>query len=117
MKVTKRLKDQLNVGQVLNNPSRGTSEIMSIDENKIVYKRGNSNISLRFEDIEDVVTKFSGQICSTSDMKLFRPKVFSSKHNGHSCNCTFCFMILQEINYTEKIFGRGRRGDPYYILL
>ncbi|MCH4887924.1 hypothetical protein EZV73_10085 [Acidaminobacter sp. JC074] len=117
MSITMKLKDQLKVGQVLNNPLRGTSEIMSVDDTKVVYKRGNSNITLKFEDIEDVVIKFSGGVCSTSQMKLYKPQAFSSKHNGHSCNCTFCFMVLKEIGHIDQIHGGGRRSNPYYVIL
>jgi hypothetical protein len=49
-------------------------------------------------------------------LKKFRPTVFDSSQNGHSCNCTFLFIIFSKLNLLEgNIEGRGVRGDPFYV--
>jgi hypothetical protein len=69
-------------GQAFDNPVRGTSIIMRKDSNSISYQRGRSIIKISTADIADAYDRFSGEECSTIDLKEWRPQVFASK--GHS---------------------------------
>jgi len=104
-------------GMIFENPQRGVSTILSIDENKIVYVRGSSRIPLPISDIRDALNKFQDNV-STNDLREFRPSVFDSTRSGHSCNTTFLFTLLETLDFTKSgICGKGVRGNPYYIEL
>jgi hypothetical protein len=34
---------------------------------------------------------------------------------GHSCNCTFLFLVLKEIGLCGEIKGAGKAGNPFYV--
>lgn len=103
-------------GMTYPNPQKGTSRIASITRERIVYIRGSSRITLRIEDIHGVYEQYKGKKCSSNDLKNFEPKVFDSNQNGHSCNCTFLFTVLNEIGLTENgIEGQGKPYKPFYI--
>ena len=111
-----KIKEHLSVGKQLNNPGGGISTISKIDNEKISYIRGKSAITLYYKDIENVYLEYAGGTCTASDLKLFNPKVFDSKNGGHSCNCTFIFMVFEELQLLQgSINGLGVRGNPYYI--
>lgn len=98
------------------NPGGGSSIVMSINQERIVYKRGNSKISYKILDVLESYEYYKGEICSASDLKEFKPSVYDSTLGGHSCNCTFLFLLLDEIGLVENgIRGRGVRGDPFYV--
>lgn len=101
---------------IFENPRSGTSTITKITPEKIVYTRGSSRITLNIADIICAYQKFAGENCSSVDLRKYKPKVFDSKQNGHSCNCTFLFTILNEIGLTEGgIQGEGKAYKPYYV--
>lgn len=104
-------------GMKFDNPQKGTSTIIFVSENQIKYKRGKSTIKIKMKDIIEVHEKFSGTKCTSNDLKTFRKEVFSSKDNGHSCNCTFFFILLNYLGFASNIEGRGVRGNPYYVNL
>jgi hypothetical protein len=58
------LYQKINVGKTLDNPGGGTSKIVFMDNNKIVYKRGKSKISIKINDIFEVYEKNKENICS-----------------------------------------------------
>jgi hypothetical protein len=107
---------KINVGKILDNPGGGTSKIVFMDNNKIVYRRGKSKISIKINDIFEVYEKNKGNICSNK-LKEDKPYIFDSKTNGHSCNCTFIFMIFKEMGVVNKIEGAGVRGNPFYVII
>ncbi len=116
IELTDRILTAINQGMVYQNPQKGTSRIASISPEKIVYIRGNSRISLNIEVIHSVYQQYKGKKCSSNDLKIYEPKVFDSKQNGHSCNCTFLFTVLNEIGLTENgIEGEGKPYKPFYI--
>jgi hypothetical protein len=102
------------VGKILFNPGGGTSEIVFIDNNKIVYERGKSKISIKINDIFGVYEKNNGNVFSNK-LKEEKPNIFDSRANGHSCNCTFVFMVFKEMGVVNKIEGAGVRGNPFYV--
>jgi hypothetical protein len=105
-------------GKIYNNPGGGTSEIVSIaDSNEITYKRKNSLISINIYEIYGVYKLFYGKKCSSSDLKKYKPHIFDSNARpaGHSCNCTFLFMVLEELNLVNKIYGEGVKGNPFFV--
>ncbi|QXM05185.1 hypothetical protein [Crassaminicella indica] len=110
------LKKNLEREKEFENPGGGISTIKSITEKSIVYMRGNSRFYLNFSDIEQAYSYFKGKICTTNDLKEYKPQIFDSKHKGHSCNCTFFFLLLKHLDLIEgDIQGSGRRGNPFYI--
>lgn len=82
------IQENVKVGMVFDNPGGGTSEIVSISNERIVYKRGNSRLYLKIQDFVDIYEKFAGIKCTTNDIKAFNPKVFCSGGNGYGCHCT-----------------------------
>lgn len=110
------IQDNVKVGMVFDNPGGGTSEIVSISNERIVYKRGNSKLYLKIQDFADVYEKFASMKCTTNDIKAFNPKVFCSGGNGHGCHCTFIFIILDYLQLLKNgICGNGKVGDPFYV--
>jgi len=109
--------DKLPVGTVLNNPSKGTSVVKSYTEKNIYYVRGISTISVGYSELYDAYRHFKGKVVSASDLKRYNPHVFDSqgKQPGHSCNCTFLFLILGELGLIDGVHGQGVRGNPYYV--
>lgn len=110
------IQNNVKPGMVFDNPGRGTSEIVSVLNERIVYKRGNSRLYLKLQDFADVYEKFAGKKCTTNDIKAFNPQVFCSGGNGHGCHCTFIFIILDYLQLLKNgICGSGIAGDPFYI--
>lgn len=111
-----KILSSVQVGMVFQNPRRGTSEIVKISAEMIVYKRGKSRFYLRLDDIADVYAQFSGKKCTTNDLKDYNPQVFRSGGKGHGCHTTFIFMLLDYLGLTKHgICGRGVAGDPFYV--
>lgn len=106
-------------GQRFENPGGGDSLIHSIDDARIVYIRGKSKISLKLDDVVAVTDHFPKTKLTNNQLKEFCPKVFDSNARpaGHSCNCTLLFRVLQSIGRASEIFGKGIRGNPFYIEL
>jgi len=105
-------------GLKLDNPGGGISEIISINENRICYKRGNSKIFVTLEDLHDAIEANKiKKIITSSDLKRYSPQVFDSTKGGHSCNCTFLFQVLKKMGIIDKIEGEGKRGNPFFSTL
>jgi hypothetical protein len=104
-------------GKIFNNPGGGTSEIISVDKNNITYKRNNSNITISINEIYSVYNSFYGKKCSSNDLKEYTPHIFDShaRPAGHSCNCTFVFLLFKEMGIVEKIEGEGKKGNQFYV--
>jgi hypothetical protein len=110
------VKTQIIEEAVFTNPGGGTSTISKVKPDRIVYKRGNSRMTMHLSDLHNVYTEF-GSIdkLTSTDLKLYKPEVFDSKGNGHSCNCTFTFMVLNKLGLSTEIFGKGVRGNPFFV--
>ncbi len=109
-----KMRAALPIGKKLDNPGGGTSEIQSFTHSHIVYKRGNSKIRVSLRDLFAVYEMYAGKTVSSSDLHKYAPQVFDSKQSGHSCNCTFFFMALEEMGIINGIRGNGKRGDPFW---
>jgi hypothetical protein len=110
------IQDKVKVGMVFDNPGRGTSQIVSISNERIVYKRGKSRFYLMLQDFATVYEKFEGSKCTTNNIKGFNPEVFRSGGKGHGCHCTFIFIILDYLQLLKNgICGNGVVGDPFYV--
>ena len=105
------LKKSIHVGDVFNNPKRGTSEIKSIS-GQVCYIRGSSSIYLAINDMYTAYIHFAGQDCSSNDLKAFMPAVYDSQANpaGHGCNCTFLFRALEKMGLADSIEWAGVNG-------
>jgi hypothetical protein len=105
------------VGTVLNNPGGGTSTIKSIAPNTICYVRGKSSISVDLQKLFNAYVYFKGKQVTCTDLKKYMPSVFNSKviQPGHSCNCTFLFLLLEKIGIVQAINGLGKSCNPFYI--
>jgi len=114
-----RMHTSIPVETVLKNPGGGTSIILSYPSDGVRYKRGNSTIHVSLRDLFDGYTRVKTGQLSSNDLKQANPPVFDSQARpaGHSCNCTFLFMALQKMGIVSQIYGRGVRGDPFYVVL
>ena len=104
-------------GLVMKNPGLGTSTVIWSDEERICYKRGQARLYVSLRDLYLGYSSHVGRKMSTNDLKSLAPAVFDSKLNGHNCNCTFLFLVLQTMGLTEKIQGTGRTENPFWVFL
>jgi len=123
------LHTKIKMGKVFNNlrkrrNSKNTSEIISIDDNSIVYKRESDKnpkkIPIKIKIIYDVYKRlyegYWGDKCSSNDLRKYKPEVFVSIGSGHGCNCTFVFLVLKELGFV-MIEGEGVSKNPFYIIM
>jgi hypothetical protein len=107
-------KTVLQSGRIFDNPGGGTSTVISVTGNgNICYRRRKSKIYVKAVDLYGAYIEFNGKRCITNDLKEFNPGVFDLA--GHSCNCTFFFLLLKEMGLCGDILGRGRRDSPFYV--
>jgi hypothetical protein len=113
-----KIKGVVAEGSELDNPGRGVSTIVSIGQDKLSYRRKNSRIYLPYGAAIDAISKHKGDTLTSNDLKTLNPSVFDSSRNGHSCNCTLLFCLLEKMGLTDGgIKGSGRRGSPFYVTL
>ena len=110
-----KIKVAIQPRNIFDNPGRGTSTVTALSDRGISYVRGRSVIYFSFQDIFDAFEYFKGSRVSSNDLKSYRRIVFDSKANGHSCNCTFLFMVLKKMGIASEIGGRGVKGSPYFV--
>jgi len=113
----RRVTTALPVGTELPNPGGGTSTIVSYTARNVTYRRGQSNISVALEDLYRAYQTFRGTTLTSPQLKSYQPRVFDSTQSGHSCNCTFLFLILQAIGVVDRITGLGQRGHPFQVVI
>jgi hypothetical protein len=109
------LKTRITKGLVLKNPGKGTSEITDISDEGISYKRGEFKIFFSCQDFFDALSHFNWGKVTSTDLRSYNPSVFNSKAGGHSCNCTFFFMILYYLGLSSEIRGGGVKGNPFFV--
>jgi len=104
-------------GTVFSNPGGGTSEVLSVSDEAVSYRRGKSKINVSLRDLFDAYWVYRGHSVTSTDLKSFRPAVFDSqsKPAGHSCNCTFLFLLLLQFGVVSDIQGNGVKGCPYVV--
>jgi len=114
-----KIRTSIPIGTILDNPGGGTSTILSCSSEAMSYRRRNSTIYVSLRDLFDGYVRFKGGSMSSNDLKVINPSVFDSNARpaGHSCNCTFLFMVLQKIGVVTHIQGHGVRGDPFFVVL
>ena len=113
-----KVQEVIKEGNIFENLGKGTSQIYKIDDEKIIFIRGKSKITFFRNYLESVYKEYHGQMVTTTKLKEFLPEGFSSKHKGHDCNCTFLFVVLNEIGFVKDGFhGKGVKGNPFYINL
>ena len=115
----KQIESSTPEGTILENPGGGTSEIIRVTNTKISYKRGSSTIKVSFDDLHTAYVRFTGRTVTSSELKKFAPNIFDStaRPAGHSCNCTFLFLLLSRIHAGGKIQGAGIRGNPFALAI
>lgn len=112
------VKQRIKVGQVFANPGGGTSEVVSITDTGIYFKRRNSKMLLKFEDMENTYNTFRGKKITTKELKEFNAKCFDSSKGGHSCNCTFLFSVLKMCDLIKgDISGEGKVNSLFSVEL
>ena len=114
-----RMRTTIPVDTSFENPGGGTSIILSYTEDNVRYKRGSSTISISFRDLFDGYAGAKSGRISTKDLRKANPSVFDpqARPAGHSCNCTFLFMVLLRLGLVTEIHGHGVRGDPFFVIL
>lgn len=52
---------------------------------------------------------------TSRDLRDYAPQLFdsSARPAGHSCNCTFLFMVLTKLVLTDGIRGEGKAYRPF----
>lgn len=101
----------INVGDVLPNPSSGTSTITKIDDKGVRYRRGKSVILLKWDIFHGAYRQFSGKLVDTGDLEGYHSSFSRSKHY---CNCTFAFMLLERAGLADRAVKRGRRFSAHF---
>lgn len=111
------LQSAVPVGTILQNPGGGTSEVVCISDEVITYRRGNTNMKVSLQNLFDAYWNFRGRAMSSTELRKFRPFVFdfSAGPAGHSCNCTFLFLVLQRLGIVNAIEGKGISGNPFFV--
>ena len=101
----------LRIGEVFENPRKGTSTISAITETQIVYIRGGSQLRLPIDVAVSVINDFKGKHCTSNDLRSYH-KAFAT----HGCNCTFLFRIVEKLDLIEGgIKGTGTAGSPFEV--
>lgn len=114
----KIIRKEIIIDMLFENPGGGTSRVIDITSSDfIVYQRKASKIRVNIIELYKVYTYYKGKNVSSSDLKSFKPNIFSTKENGHDCNCSLIFLILNKIGLASEILGRGKRGDPFYVFI
>ena len=110
----KRMVANLPPGTILHNLRGGTTTIKDYSAGKVSYVRGRSTIRIAINDLFSAYSRFRGARVRSRDLKLYAPMVFdsSARPAGHSCNCTFLFMVLRQLGMASAIEGRGTRAVP-----
>lgn len=109
-----RISASLEVGMEFCNPGGGTSVVVRIDADRIVYQRRNTRIAISFGVMFKAYEHFSGSFVLTRDLKRFDNSFDSSARDpaGHNCNCTFMFLVFKQAGLggdivPGKCFGQG----------
>lgn len=112
-----RLGKAIPSGIVLSNPGGGVSEVLSIRNGLVSYRRGSSTISISTKSLFEAFSAFRGKRMTGPDLKARWPAVFdsSARPSGHSCNVTFLFLALARMTVASAVKGKGVRGDPFYV--
>lgn len=111
----KRMIANLPPGTVLRNLGCGTTTIKGYSSGKVSYVRGKSTFRVAIGDLFSAYSSFRGTRVRSRDLRLYAPIVFDSaaRPAGHSCNCSFLFMVLRQLGMADRIEGRGTRTDPF----
>ena len=104
-------------GTVMQNPGGGETTITGYSNGSVSYVRGTSPIRVAIRDLFLAYSEFKGSQVSSRDLRLFAPGVFDSNARpaGHSCNCTFLFMVLRRLSMADPIAGDGERSVIIYL--
>lgn len=115
----KAFRASIPVGTIFYNPGGGTSHILSYTDSKVCYLRGKSRIYVQLRDLYSAYKQFCGGQMSSADLRTFKPVVFDSaaRPGGHSCNCTFLFLSLEQLGLVDRIYGEGVSGNPFFVIL
>jgi hypothetical protein len=114
----KLFREKIRPGLVLDNPGGGTSTVLSVaDSGKVRYQRKNSKIDVDIHVLYEAYCRFKGKQCRTTDLRAYVPHIFDSNARpaGHSCNCTFLFLVLKAMRLCGEIEGAGKAGNPFYV--
>lgn len=112
-----RIRESVAVGDVLPNPGGGTSTITKIEDKGVRYRRGKSGMLLKWDILYRVWREFCGRYVDTGDLKAFDHSFDSAARNpsGHSCHCTFTFMLLERAGLADGIVKQGRRFGTHFL--
>ena len=113
------LKESVPPGTILPNPGGGYTKIKGYSKQRVRYVRGKSTISLNITDLFDTYIQFRGRGVSSRDLRNYAPGVFDSaaRPAGHSCNCTFLFVVLTKLGLADGVSGAGKAHHPFNTTL
>jgi hypothetical protein len=109
------LKKSVPPGTIWPNPGGGSTKIKSYSEHQVQYIRGESTISVNIMDLFASYIEFRGKRVSSRDLRNYAPGVFDSaaRPAGHSCNCTFLFVVLTKLGLADGVRGAGKAHQPF----
>ena len=109
------LKESVPPRTILPNPGGGYTKIKGYSKQRVRYVRGKSPISLNITDLFDTYIQFRGRRVSSRDLRNYAPGVFDSaaRPAGHSCNCTFLFVVLTKLGLADGVSGAGKAHHPF----
>lgn len=99
---------------ILPSPGRGACTIKGYSDGNVSYVRGKSIIRVSLRDLFAAYAEFRGKEVTSRDLRDYAPQLFdsSARPAGHSCNCTFLFMVLTKLVLTDGILGEGKAYRP-----
>ena len=111
-----RMVKHLPLGTVMDNPGGGETALKRYADGNVSYVRGRSTIRVAIRDLFSAYSHFRGTWVRSRDLRLYAPLVFDSKARpaGHSCNCTFLFMVLHRLGIADPIKGEGKARRPFF---
>jgi len=111
--------NKIPIGTELENPKKGLSTVCKFSDKNIYYIRGKSTICVAFSSLFKAYAHYKGRHVSSSELRHYAPEIFNSnaRPSGHSCNCTFFFMLLSTIGLAGNIEGKGTWGNAFSVTI
>jgi len=113
---TVKILESVKPGMEFANPGGGVSVVLRTNDERIVYQRGHTQISLKLALLFRAYQVFCGTIVTTSMLKRFDHSFDSAARSpaGHSCNCTFAFIAMRESKLGGEIDAKRPMSQRWF---
>ena len=102
-------------GKITLSSPTATLIISNVKNGKIYYNYPNDASTLCY-DIDLFVRTVNDFYRQTVTVEMLRSYDNAYSSNGKPCNAVMFFLLLNYL-YGVKIFGKGKDGDPYYVII